>query len=652
MRSTLHGRKARTLAGLGLAAILIMPAAVPVAAADPVTLRVGVTQDLDSLNPYSTLLVVGYETFQLTYNLLVDFGPDLEPVPGFADSWERAADGKSWTFHIRDGMQWSDGTPATAADACFSWQLGIDAVANGGAGSLGAGYLDPGLDNAKVTKVECPDDSTMIAYTDDPSDRVLQTYMPIIPQHIWGDETYETIGDASFEAPLVGTGPYTAAEWQTGQFVRFVRNEHYWGTQAYPDEIVIQFYKSADPMIQALKSGEIDYARGGNSDQFDDLKSDPNIQTVAGAANGWTQLAFNTYGTGTGKTIKGGGPSTTALLDPAFRRALVMAVDHDKLVDSVLGGYGDPGSTIIPPVNTKWHVEPANPLPYDPTAAIAALEAAGYPTDADGNRLDKDGKKINLRIVMPNSSDDYPKAAQFIAEWYKALGVKTTTQVLDSATLGDLILPPEASKKKNYTADYDIELWGWSWGLDPGEPLGVFTCKAIGSSSDSQYCNPEFDKLEKAQFRAATDEERHDLLAQAQNLIYDEAPYDILYYDANLDAYRTDKFAGWQNQPTANGTPLLTYSTLDYTRLTDAAAVVATPEPSAGASGEAPSSEPGASVTPGPVASGDGNVDGSTTSDSTPILIVVGLLIIAAVVVGIGMSRRRKGPETDDDDDE
>jgi peptide/nickel transport system substrate-binding protein len=650
MRSTLRGRKARTLAGVGLAAALILPAAVPVAAADPVILRVGSTQDLDSLNPYSTLLVVGFDAFQLTYNLLVDFGPDLEPVPGFADSWERAADGKSWTFHIRDGMTWSDGTPATSEDACFSWQLGLDAIADGGPGSLGKGYLDPGLDNAKVTSVECPDPSTMIAYTVDPSERVLQTYMPIIPKHIWGEETYKSIGKAKFEAPLVGTGPYTVAEWQTGQFARFVRNESYWGDQAYPDQVVIQFYASADPMIQALKSGEIDYARGGNAAQFDDLKSDPNIVTVAGAANGWTQLAFNTYGTGTGKTIKDGGPSTTALLDPAFRRALVMAVDHQALVDRVLGGYGDVGTTIIPPVLTQWHVEPDHPLPFDPAGAIAALEAAGYPTDADGNRLDKDGKKINLRMFFPGSDDNYPKVAQFVQEWYKALGIKTTAQRRSSGNLGDLVLPPEAGKE--YNADYDIELWGWSWGIDPGEPLGVFTCDAIGNSSDSQYCNPKFDELQQAQYDAATNDERHGILAEAQNLIYDEAPYDILYYDANLDAYRTDRFAGWQNQPTANGTPLFTYGTLDYTLLTDATAVVATPEPSAGASEAAPSAAPDSSASAAPAPSGEGGTDGSSASDNTPILIIVGLLIIAAIVVAYGMSRRRKTSEMDDDEDE
>src|SRR6188474_2212289 len=141
MRSPLRARLWRFFVAAGLTAALLLPAASTSVAQTEKILRVGTTQDLDSLNPYATILVVGYEAFGLSYNYLVDSGPNLEPVPGFAESWERAADGHSWTFKIREGMKWSDGEPATAEDACFSWQLGVDALAN--EESLGAGYLEP-----------------------------------------------------------------------------------------------------------------------------------------------------------------------------------------------------------------------------------------------------------------------------------------------------------------------------------------------------------------------------------------------------------------------------------------------------------------------------------------------------------------------------
>jgi len=156
MRSTLRARSFRALAACALALSTILPAAaLRATAADTVVLRVGTTQDLDSINPYNTALVVGYEVFQLTYNQLVDFGEDTKPAPGFADSWQRSADGKSIKFHIRTGMTWSDGQPADSKDACYSYQLDLDAIKAGK--NVGLGYIDPNVKDAGITKVECPD---------------------------------------------------------------------------------------------------------------------------------------------------------------------------------------------------------------------------------------------------------------------------------------------------------------------------------------------------------------------------------------------------------------------------------------------------------------------------------------------------------------
>jgi peptide/nickel transport system substrate-binding protein len=649
MRASAGLRFVRALAALGLAGALLLPAlAVPARAASPIVLRVGTTQDLDSINPYQTITVSGYEVFELSYNFLVDFGPNLEPVPGFADKWERAADGKSWTFHIRTGMKWSDGTPATAQDACYSWGLAVAAIADGK--NIGAAYLDPGLKDAGVTKVTCPDDQTMIATTSDGSDRILETNLPIIPQHIWGKNDYKAIGDAKFTAPLVGTGPYTLAEWKTSQYARFVRNPNYWGTQGVADEVLIQFYKTADTMVQALKAGELDFAWNPTPDQLKALAGDPTMKTVVGSSNGWTQLAFNEYGATQGQKLSPGvGPSTKALWDPAFRDALGYAIDKKVLIDKVLGGFGDPGTTVIPPVLGKWHVEPDHPRTFDIAVAKQKLDAAGYVLNDQGQRLDKEGKPISLKLVYPNTKDTYKNSAQFVRDWYGQLGIKVTATPYDSTTLSNIVLPPEAGKA--YKANYDIELWGWSWGPDPNNMLQIFRCDAIGGSSDTQYCNPEYDKQYDAQTAATSDAARKPILAQMQNLIYDQAVYDVLYYDSNLVAYRTDKFGGWQNQPLANGTPFFTYSTLQYTLLT-AAAAAQSPTPAAsavpGASGSPVGSQaPAASASPTP---GGGS---STGGDSTTLYVVV----LAAVVVGAGVVlamvfRRRRAAGAGPDEEE
>ncbi len=645
MRLSLPARLARLALAAGLAFAILLPSAAPAGAViNDKTLRLGTLQTIDSLNPYVTILVSGYETYELTYDQMVGFGENLEPVPAYATSWERAADGKSWTFKFRPDLKWSDGQPATSADACFSWQINLDAIAKGE--SVGLGYLDPALKDAGVTKVECPDPTTMIATTNDASDRILQTYIPILPKHVWGKMDYKKIGDAKFDPPAdgsgaVGTGPYLLAEYKTGQFVRLKQNPNYWGTKAAPEEIIIQFFGTNDTMVQALKAGEIDYAREISKDLYNQLKTEPNIVTVNGASNGWTELGFNTYGTGTGKAIKGGGPSTKALLDPAFRDALGYAIDKQKLVDNVIGGYGSIGTTMIPPVIKDWHVEPKNPRTFDIALAKQKLDAAGYVLDASGARLDKEGKPISLRMVMPDDNPNHPKSGQFIQSWFSELGIKVTPKIYDSGALGALMLPPEAGGAGNKAA-YDLFIWTWSWGPNIDDALGVFKCDAIGYSSDSLWCNADYDRLYQEQHDAPTPEARHALLDQMQNLWYDQAPYHILYYDDNLTAYRGDKWAGWRNQP-PNGTPLFSYSILGETLLTDASAAPSPTAAPSGASGAPSGGSPGASASPG--------AGGSTSSGSTPILPIVLVVVVVAVVAGYLAMRRRSGPAADEDDE-
>ncbi len=628
MRLSLRARAARMLTATVLVAALVLPAAAPATAQAENVLRVGTTQDLDSMNPWQTALVVGFEVFTLNYDLLVNFGPDLEPVPGFAESWSQSSDGLVWTFKLRDGMLWSDGQPATAEDARWTLQFVLDGIASED-GFIGLGYLDPYAGNAGITSVEAPDPTTLVVTTSRPNDQVIKMYIPMLPKHIWEGQTLATITDFTNDPTVVGSGPYQAVEWQTGQFIRFEKNPNYWKDFTGPDEVIIQIFSSADTMVQALRTGQLDYAHSINADQFDALKSEANIVTGEGTANGWTQLGFNAYGTGTGNTIEGGGPSTKALQDPAFRDALGYAIDTNLLVERVLGGYGDPGTTNVAPFQVKWHVEPDSPRTFDIEQAKQKLDAAGYVLQGT-QRLDKEGQPLDLRLVMPDSETTYPSSAQFIQDWFGELGIKVSTQVYDSGTLVDLMLPPEADPDNpgTYKADYDMFIWGWGGDVDPNSLLEIFKCDQIGSSSDSLYCNPAYDALFEQQNLATSEDERKAIIAQMQNLIYDDAPYHILFYDATLVAYRTDRFSGWQNQPTANGVPLFGYGSLDYTLLTQGPA--ATPEPSAGA--PTAGASPGASPAPG------GN--GSGTSDSTPL--IIGLALVVVVVAGgLVLMRRR-----------
>src|SRR5262245_8757856 len=160
MRLSVRARAMRLVAAFGLAATLVLPAAGAATAADPVVLRVGTVQSLDSINPYLTEYYIGYEIFGLTYDLLVGYGPNAEPAPGFADSWTQSADGLTWTMKIKPDMKWSDGQPATSEDARWMIQKLLDGQKADG--YVGAGYLDPYLSYAGVTAVSAPDPQTLV----------------------------------------------------------------------------------------------------------------------------------------------------------------------------------------------------------------------------------------------------------------------------------------------------------------------------------------------------------------------------------------------------------------------------------------------------------------------------------------------------------
>ena len=129
------------------------------------------------------------------------------------------------------------------------------------------------------------------------------------------------------------------------------------------------------------------------------IDAEADIVGINGNGQGWTQLAFNTYD----KDIDGGGASTTAVRDPKFRDALGYAIDGQELVDQVLSGYGLPGTTVVPPFLSQFHIDPATPRTFDLDEAKRRLDAAGY-LDANGNgtREDKEGKEISLRIYHPD----------------------------------------------------------------------------------------------------------------------------------------------------------------------------------------------------------------------------------------------------------
>jgi peptide/nickel transport system substrate-binding protein len=628
MRLSLRARLGRVALAAGLAGSLVLPAAVPAGAADKLTFRVGVIQDIDSLNPFQAYLYESYEAFILNYDVLVGFGPDLEYAPtGLAESWTVSADGKTYTFKVRSGVKWSDGEPAGAKDVAFTYNYILDSMKSDSPLEL--------FTLTKVTKVEALDDTTVVITLSDPSSLILGAYIPILPEHIWKSITFEqAANEFANDPPVVGTGPFQAVEREKGQFTRFVRNEHYWGKKPAMDEVQLIFFANADAMDQALKKGDIDAARSILPSQFKQLDDDPNIVGVNGSSDGFDQLAFNTYDA---KGAKGVGPSTKALLDPKFRDALGYAVDKDLLVTQTLFGYGKPGSTPVSPRLTAWHYDPVpgELRTFDLEKSRMLLEAAGYrDSDGDGVREDKEGKAISLNLVTPNTHAYYAQSASLIADWYKQVGVKLNVQVLDPDTVTEYVTPPEGDGK----AKFDIELWGWGGSPDPDFLLSIFTTDQIGAWSDSFYSNPEYDKLYNDQQIAPTQEGRKALTDKMQQIIYRDAPYDILFYASELQAYRIDKWHGFQLQPRGIGSAFFAFGVENYLNIQPGPEPPPSVAPAGPSAGGSPAANPG-TTTPG-------------TAGSSSLPLIVGIVaLIAVLAIGMAVMRGRRRTATEDEEE-
>ena len=217
-----------------------------------------------------------------------------------------------------------------------------------------------------------------------------------------------------------------------------------------------------------------------------------------------------------------------------------------------------------------------------------------------------------------------------------------TIQSFDSDTLTSLLYTPEAGG----TADYDIELWGWASGSDPDFLLSIFTTSQIGVWSDSNYSNPAYDELYDQQKKAVDVPARKAIIDQMQDMIYDDAPYIILFYDNELHAYRSDRFEGWTLQPRDGGIALFATGVETYLNLAPVGSS-ASPSPDGNAASPAPGSS-------GPATSSDPNAPtdgGSSTSSTLPLLLGVAGLI-AVVGVGLVLMRRGRSTATADEDDD
>ena len=549
------------------------------------------------------------------YDYLVGYSmKDISPQPALAEKWETSDDGKTWTFHMRDDVKWSDGKPLTSADVAFTYNR----VLGGGVeGNNWSSYLN------NVEKATAPDPTTLVLTLSKPNATLPLLPIPIVPKHVWkniSSNKVESYGNApTADKPVVGSGPFRLVEGRPGgSTYRFEKNPDYYGGVPHVDQVVFRVYKAKDPAVQALIKGEVDFVEDIPPLQVRALKGREGIEAQNGLSPYFEEIAFNT-GARDPKTEKPLGDGNPVLKDVKFRQALAHAVDRDRLLKTAYQGAAESGQTIVPSAYGTYYWEPTGDqeFKFDLDEANRLLDEAGYKRGADGKRTRPDGKPIgSLRLFGRSDEPRSVKVLDFFEEWLSELGIDSKVKALDSNTLTDIIVE----------GDYDIFQWGWYVEPDPDSILADFTCAQRGANSDSWYCDKEYDAMYQAQNAELDNTKRVEIVKKMQQKIYEDAPYIVTAFTTTGEAFRSDRFACFQPQPDPGGVWIVQYGARNYSLLRPAA--------SAGDC-DGVTSAVGASKS----AAGSGGGDGGSSTG----LVVGAVVIVVLAAGGLLFLLRRRG---------
>lgn len=504
------------------------------APAAPVVLRIGWGGSPDTLNPGTALLSEAYTIFELVYDSMYDLQLDGTYTLSLAESAEVSEDGKTWTFKLRPGYKFHDGTPLTAQDVVFSYQF-YQSHEDFPYMPVYTEYFE---------SVEAPDNSTVVINLSEPIPNMESQliFLYILPKHIW--EQYDTPTAAvEFEnEEMIGSGPFRLVEYRQGEFVHLAAVKDHPLNPPKIDEVVFQTFDNQDALVQAIITGQVDMITEMPNTAVPTLRNAENVQLVIGApfSPEVTDIILNQVSSENCPTDEGGVCSGhPALRDLTVRRALAHATDKQKIIDVVLLGLGTPGLTLIPDGLGVWYNNTIQDYPFDIAEANRLLDEAGYlDTDGDGVREMPDGSNpLVFRLNWPSDSSTAPRIAELLDETWSQIGVDLQPQALDPDALTSVCCP---------TFDYDVIIWGWGSDPDPAFLLSVHLTDEIPTgTSETGYSNPEFDELFAQQATALDPDERRQIIWRMQEILHRDVAYIIPFYAQATQAFRTDRFTGW-----------------------------------------------------------------------------------------------------------
>ncbi len=465
-------------------------AASETAAATGGDLVAAISGEPDQLDPHKTSSYFSFQVLENVYDTLV--APDDKGAmqPDLAESWKVSADQLTWTFTMRKGVKFSDGTELTADDVAYSYKRIID------------GKLSPSWRFSAVSSVSAPDKNTVVIK--------VKTATPNLLTLIGGYKGLAivekaNVTDGKIGRDPIGSGPFMVSEWASGDHITLKPNPDYWGTKPLLAGVTYRFIADGNTAITALKNGEIQWTDTIPPQQVKALQSNDSIKLAVAPSNDYYYLTLN--------------QKNKPWDNAAARQAIAYAIDRDAIIQATTYGTASPNQLAIPKQST-WYTE-YNKYSKDQAKAKELFATAGYT-----------GGTLNFL-----ATSDYPEtvtAAQIIASDLQPYGITVKITTVDFATF----LSDQGAGK------WDMYMMSWIGNLDPAEYY-FSQQRTDGSLNFQHYSNPAVDKLLDAGAIETDTAKRKDDYAQAATQIADDASYIYLYNPAVIQAW-SPKLSGYE----------------------------------------------------------------------------------------------------------
>lgn len=483
------------------------------------TITIGYQAEPDTLDPQKTALSAGNFVGGFLGEALMVMDPyTFELKPNLAESYTISKDGKTWTFKLRPGVKFHDGTPLTASSIKQSMERAMDPKT--------ASPLT-GQELALIQSISAPDDSTLIFQLKEPSAPLLSALTYAGYHQPLSMEAVKKYGNNYGRNP-VGVGPWKFESWKTGESITLKRNDDYQWAPPFvenkgpvrPDRLVIKFIKDNQTLMAALDSGTIDIANVPAKD-VKKYKNDKKFTVVEG-----TPPAENFIGMNLENEI---------LHDINVRKALNLAINKEALIAADLKGEGVPVYGPIPP--TMIGYDPAVEqygYKYNKAEAMRLLEEAGWKTNERGIR-EKGGKELSLMMII-----DTPKQGnQLVQSMLKEIGVDLKIQSYEMATA-----TAQAVKGA-------FDLMATDHGSNDPDILNLLlNSNQIGGLNFFRISNKELDSLLEKGATTMDIGQRKKAYAAIQKLVVDEA-YWIPLYSAKTFQVINNRIQGGKPNPLA-----------------------------------------------------------------------------------------------------